>query len=128
MAGAGIGLGDLIVRTAEEIRDARNRSAATGDPVLKFEGCELELKVTMSAEGGAGIKVWLLDLSAKGRAEHASTITLRFGPTSDGKVVFFTQADATRPLGPGEPSGAGTTTPIEPAHRAKVQKNIGTNQ
>jgi NTP-dependent ternary system trypsin peptidase co-occuring protein len=90
MALEGIGLGDLILTTAQEIRKARDQSAKLGDPVLTLEGCELELKVTISAEGGAGIKVWLLDLSAKGNAERASTITLRFGPAPGPKPeVFF---------------------------------------
>jgi len=109
----GIGLSDLIVRVADEIRDARNRSAGIDDPVLKLEGCELELKVTMSAEGGAGIKVWLLDLSAKGKAEHASTIKLRFGPAADGKVVFLTQTPA--PGGDPEGRKAGAITPVRRA-------------
>lgn len=89
MAIASIGLADLIVTTAQEIRKARDASATKGDPVLSLEGCELELKVTISAEAGAGIKVWLLDLSAKGNAERASTITLRFGPAAGGKPEVF---------------------------------------
>jgi hypothetical protein len=89
MATGSIGLGDLIVTTAQEIRDARDRSAKVGDPVLKFEGCELELKVTISAEAGAGIKVWLVDLSTKGEVERASTITLRFGPAAGQKPEVF---------------------------------------
>jgi Trypsin-co-occurring domain 2 len=94
MAVAGIGLGDLIVTTAEEIRKARDKSAELGDPVLALEGCELELKVTMKAEAGAGIKVWLLDLSTKGGAERASTITLKFGPATGGKPgVFLTEGN-----------------------------------
>jgi hypothetical protein len=89
VAVAGIGLGDLILTAAQEIRKARDKSAETGDPVLTLEGCELELKVTISAEGGAGIKVWLLDLSTKASAERASTITLRFGPAGKTPEVFF---------------------------------------
>jgi hypothetical protein len=90
MAIAPIGLADLIVTTAQEIRKARDASAEKGDPVLSLEGCELELKVSVSAEANAGIKVWLLDLSAKGSAERASTITLKFGPAPGGKPeVFF---------------------------------------
>ncbi len=94
MAIAGIGLGDLILTAAEEIRKARDKSAERGDPVLTLEGCELELKVTVSAEGGGGIKVWLLDLSTKAGAERASTITLRFGPAGKTPEVFLLERDA----------------------------------
>lgn len=93
MAVAPIGLADLIVTTAQEIRKARDQSAGKGDPVLALEGCELELKVTLSAEANAGIKVWLLDLSAKGSAERASTITLRFGPAPGKPEVFLVDRD-----------------------------------
>jgi hypothetical protein len=94
MAVAGIGLGDLILTTAQEIRKARDESAKSGDPVLTLEGCELELKVTISVEGSAGIKVWLLDLSTEGSAERASTITLRFGPAGKQEVFLVAQGHA----------------------------------
>ncbi len=87
----GIRLADLITRTANEIRKARDL-APQDDPVISLIGCELTLAVTVSAEARAGLKVWLLDLSAKGRGERVSTIKLTFGPAigSDGKpsLVF----------------------------------------
>ena len=65
---------------------ARNKSVGK-DAVLTLESCELELKVTVSAEGGGGFKVWFVDLSTKGSAERASTITLRFGSAgSTGRI------------------------------------------
>jgi hypothetical protein len=88
--------------------------------VLKFEGCELELKVTMSAEAGAGIKVWLFDASAKGKAEHASTIKLRFGPAGNAPVVFL--ADG---VGGSTGTQSGSSKPKEAARKAKVE-NLGT--
>jgi hypothetical protein len=115
MAIAGIGLGDLIVTTADEIRKAKVEAAKRGTPVLALEGCELELKVTISAEAGAGIKVWLLDLSTKGNAERASTITLRFG--AEGKSVFGVE----RTTDP----GAESDEPIAPARRAAVDNERG---
>jgi hypothetical protein len=87
MAIGGIGLGDLIETVADEIRSARDQSARK-DAVLALEGCELELKVTVGAEGGGGFKVWFVDLSTKGSAERASTITLRFGSAGKTPAVF----------------------------------------
>lgn len=87
MAIGGIGLGDLIATVADEIRTARAKSAGK-ESVLALEGCELELKVTVGAEAGAGFKVWFVDFSTKGSAERASTITLRFGSAGTTPVVF----------------------------------------
>lgn len=116
MAVAPIGLADLIVTTAQEIRKARDQAAQKGDPVLSLEGCELELKVTLSAEANAGVKVWLLDLSAKGSAERASTITLKFGPAPGGKAeVFFVDRNRRGQIDELEQ--------IVPQKRAKREKN-----
>jgi hypothetical protein len=115
MAVAGIGLGDLIVTTADEIRKAKAESAKRGDPVLALESCELELKVTVSAEAGAGIKVWLVDLSTKGAVERASTITLRFG--AEGKFVLGGEGAAGR--------APESDEPIVPARRAAVENDGG---
>src|SRR5258708_7860203 len=93
MAVEGIGLADLIVTPAQEIRQARDRSPEVEDPVLTLEGCEWELKVTLTAEAGGGIKVWLFDLSTKGSAERASTIPLRFGPAAERPGVFLVDRD-----------------------------------
>lgn len=84
----GIGLGDLITRVATEIRQARD-AAPKNDPVLALTDCELELTVTMTAEGSAGIKVWLLDISGGGSVERASKITLKFGPAPGGAPQVF---------------------------------------
>lgn len=73
----GIGLGDLITRVADELRKARE-DAPKGEEVIALKGCELTLAVTVGVEAGGGLKVWLLDLSAKGKGERVSTIKLTF--------------------------------------------------
>lgn len=73
----GFTLSDLIRTTAKELKEAQ---APEKDAVMQFEGCELELSVTAGAEGGAGIKFWLVEASAKARAETISKIKLSFGP------------------------------------------------
>ncbi len=109
MASKAIGLGDLIATTAAEIRKARDE-AKKGDPVIKLEGCEIELKATVSAEAGGGIKVWILDLSAKGKAENASTIKLRFGPAGEKPAVFLVDRSSARE----------SSDPIVPVRQATV--------
>lgn len=83
----GIGLGDLISRTAAEIRKARD-AAPKDDAVLTLTDCELELAVTVGAEVGGGIKVWLIDVSGKAKAEQVSRIKLKFGPAGSKPTAF----------------------------------------
>jgi hypothetical protein len=55
MAGnTGLRLRDLIKSTAQELREAR--SPTVDDAVMQFEGCELELAVSIKAGAKAGIR------------------------------------------------------------------------
>ncbi|WP_235705846.1 trypco2 family protein [Acidiphilium iwatense] len=110
----GIELADLITRTAHEIRKARDE-APKNDPVISLSGCELTLAVTVSAEASGGLKVWLLDISAKGKGERVSTIKLTFGPIGqDGTNVVAFMANQT-PSDEAEP-------PITGGKRARKAK------
>lgn len=100
MAENGIKLGDLIFNTSQEIRRARDESKKIGDPVLNLQSCQLELKVILSAEAGGGIKICLLDFSAKGSAQNASTITLMFGPADSRPSVFLAAKEDTSSIAP----------------------------
>lgn len=75
---SGLTLSGLIKNAANEIRAARAESLE--DAVMQFEGCELELAVTIGADAGGGIKFWLVDASAKVKAETVSKVKLKFGP------------------------------------------------
>lgn len=116
----GVGLGELITRTAEEIRNARN-NAPKNDPVLLLSGCELTLAVTVSAEVGGGLKVHLFNVSAKGKGERASTIKLTFGPAGTipaSFAVFGSPSDE-----PDRPVVGGTRASVEkkPDNKADSQ-------
>jgi hypothetical protein len=80
----GFTLTQLIESTASELRAVRAKQPA--DPVMQFQGCELELAVTVAAEAGGGIKFWLVDASAKAKAETVSKVKLSFGPLP-GQVI-----------------------------------------
>ena len=80
----GFTLSQLIKNTAEEISNARAESPK--DAVMKFEGCELELAVTISADAGGAVKFWVIDASAKVKAETVSRVKLKFGPIP-GQVI-----------------------------------------
>ncbi len=82
----GFTLAQLIETTANELRTVRDKAKTKDDPVLQFEGCELELAVRVKAEAGGGIKFWLADLSGKATAETVSKVKLSFGPF-EGTVI-----------------------------------------
>lgn len=87
----GLELSEIIQNTAEQLRKARKQ---TDDPdaVMQFKGCDIELSVTVKAEGGGGFKFWIIDASAKAAKENASKIKLSFGPI-DGKAWQAFQGD-----------------------------------
>lgn len=94
----GFTLSQLIEKTAEDLKSAQKPEK---DAVMQFTACELELAVTVSAEAGGGIRFWLVDASAKGKAETVSKVKLTFGPLP-GKVVAYAAL-----------AGAGKGEPIE---------------
>ncbi len=79
----GFTLSQLITTTANELRKANNDS---GNAVIKLKSCELELAVTLGAEGETGIRFWLVNASAKVDAQTVSTIKLSFDPSEDNPI------------------------------------------
>jgi Trypsin-co-occurring domain 2 len=61
---SGVTLSELVKYTASELRKVKQESPKDGLPVMQFKECELELKVTISAEGGGGIKFWIITAGA----------------------------------------------------------------
>ena len=93
----GFTLSQLIETTADELRAASKK--ADDDAVMQFEGCELELAVTVGAEGETGIKFWLVSASARAKAETISKIKLSFGPV-EGKPAQAFKAQSPGKKGP----------------------------
>jgi hypothetical protein len=80
-----IGLRELIESTVKDLKEARERAGK--NPVLTLTSCEMELAVTISANAGAGIKFYIVDVSAKVDWAKVSTIKLTFGPPAGGLPV-----------------------------------------
>ena len=96
----GFTLTQLIEATTQALKEAKKPAA---DAVMQFAGCELDLAVTVGGEGEAGIKFWLVNASAKAKAETTSRVKLTFGPLSENTAVYLA-----RP-------GRGKGTPIKGA-------------
>jgi Trypsin-co-occurring domain 2 len=71
----GFSLSELIESTANEMRIARDKVKGQ-DPVMQFNGCELELAVSVKGEAGGGIKFWVIDASTKLAGEAVSKVKL----------------------------------------------------
>ena len=56
----GLSLSDLLLHAADEVRE----ESVSRQPVMQFEECELELAVTLTGEGGAGVKFWIVSASS----------------------------------------------------------------
>jgi Trypsin-co-occurring domain 2 len=77
-------LAELVDKTADELRKIKDKPQR--DAVIRFNGCELELSVTLKAEVGGGIKFWLVDASTKVAGETVSKVKLSFVPV-EGIVI-----------------------------------------
>lgn len=86
----GFTLSQLIETTATELRAVREKNVS--DPIIQLTGCELELAVTVSAEGSAGIKFWVVDASTKAAGSTVSKIKLTFNPVG-GAVAAVAQTE-----------------------------------
>jgi Trypsin-co-occurring domain 2 len=104
----GLSLSELIESTANELRIARDK-VKDQDAVMQFNGCELELAVTVKGEAGGGIKFWVVDASTKIAGEAVSKVKLSFGAIP-GKVLQFLAERAGEGRGPAAPSRKGETS------------------
>lgn len=80
-----ISLSELVQQTADELRKVKHQAPKDG-AVLEFKECELELAVTFSGEGGAGLKFWIVSTEAKVSAEQVSKIKLSFSAVEGSRV------------------------------------------
>ncbi len=74
----GFTLAQMIEGVAEDLKTARAK--APTDPVMLFQGCELELAVTVKAGTGGKFRFWVVDASAEVSGELISKVKLTFGP------------------------------------------------
>lgn len=93
----GIRLSTLIQNTASDLRAAR---AQDEDAVMQFQGCEIELAVSIAANAKGGIRFWVIEAGADVSGETVSRIKLSFGPIEGQPAPAFYQGPAAgRPHG-----------------------------
>lgn len=83
---AGLPLSELLIHAANELREVRRASAEASSherPIMRFDECELELAVTFQAQGGGGVKFWVISAGAKVAASNVSRIRVKFTAPSD---------------------------------------------
>jgi len=101
----GFSLSEIIESTANELRKARDNVKGQ-DAVMQFNGCELELAVTVRGEAGGGIKFWVVDASTKIAGETVSKVKLSFGAIP-GRIQQFLVERANIGPGPAAPPRKG---------------------
>src|SRR5262249_18403125 len=84
----GLTLSELIVSTSNELRVAHEK-VKDQDTVMRFNGCDLELAVTVKGEAGGGIKFWVADASTKVAGETVSKVKLSFGAIPGRDLRFY---------------------------------------
>lgn len=95
MADEGLALSDLVQAAADELRKIKQKP--TADAVMQFTGCEIELAVKASVEGGGGLKFWIVELSGKAAKERSGTIKLAFGAYPGQSITAFSGVTGAEP-------------------------------
>jgi hypothetical protein len=75
---SGLTLSQLVAHTAEELRRVKEQEPSPEDAVMQFTECEMELAVKITVEGSAGIKIYIVNVGAKGAREATHTVRLKF--------------------------------------------------
>jgi hypothetical protein len=70
---------DAIVRDVANQLHRLRETPLPKDPVIQFSGCEIELSVKATVEGGGGVRFYIFSAQAKAANEHLSKIKLTFG-------------------------------------------------
>jgi hypothetical protein len=81
-------LSELIESTADELRIAHEKVRGQ-DPVMQFDGCQLELAVTVKGEAGGGVKFLAVNASTKVAGETVSKVKLNFTASPFGRVNYL---------------------------------------
>lgn len=73
-----IGISEMIEEIRRELADSQ-RAAANKDLVFKYESVELDIAVAASkaVEGGAGVKVWVVDAETHGSLSNQNTHSVK---------------------------------------------------
>jgi aminopeptidase N len=82
-----IGLAELIEQVKQELLTP-SVEGKTDIPLLSVDSVELELQVTVKKEGNAGIKIYVLDLGAKGSRDDVQKVKVKLSPIVSKEVLL----------------------------------------
>jgi hypothetical protein len=81
-AGADIELSDMVSYVISQIQTAHQRAAS--QYTLSLDECTIEMNVTVTREGGAGIKAYVVEIGGSMAAERVHKVTVQFRPYKPG--------------------------------------------
>lgn len=81
-AGADVELSDMISYVISQIQAAHRQAAS--QYTLSLSECTIEMNVTVSREGGGGLKAYVLQVGGSVSAERVHKVTARFRPYKPG--------------------------------------------
>ena len=87
---------DAIVRDVANQLQRLRENPLPKDPVIRFSGCEIELSVKATVEGGGGVRFYIFSAQAKAANEQLSKIKLSFGAAGT-PLVMLTQSTGEGP-------------------------------
>lgn len=103
--GSEIELSDMISYVIGQLRDAHQQ--AYENYTLSLDDCTIEMNVTVTKEGGAGIKAYVVTLGGSVSAERVHKVVARFRPYKSGDPTWTAMEAGNRQpeLRPGEQPG-----------------------
>jgi DNA helicase IV len=86
-------LSSLLLQLADELRELREAGRRNqNDDVLEVTEASVELGLTWTIEGNAGVKFWVVDLAGASSRERSTTITVTLksvGADRGGRSTFM---------------------------------------
>ena len=75
-----IGLAEFIAQVKRELLATSDGKDAANPPLLVLDSVELEVQVTASKEGKAGVNIQVVELGGAGKHQDAHTVKLTMSP------------------------------------------------
>ena len=73
-----IPLAQMLASVTEELHKAQAAAQAKGEAMMQFAECELEFAIAAADEGKAGVKLYVINLSAGVKRTETNTIRVKF--------------------------------------------------
>jgi Trypsin-co-occurring domain 2 len=95
--GARVELAQLIDHVASELLKAEANAAGRSDRVMRFTECQLEMAISIETSGGAGIKVYVLELGGDRSKTNSNTIMVKFQSLPGHELAFPAEGEDAGP-------------------------------